>query len=208
MKRNATEDETTLLHRIDINIDVSSYPSKKIIKHVPSNLIPNATAHRVSKVSSKIFQDISGEDTVMVETKIENRRIDSPRFVFFLGVQGKEYIECIRKHFESLTIEPLIITCNIDDSMTSTNSQCVKLSTEFNVLDPLGGGLYPLDYLFIIDGNERIRCAVPLVVNKNMHQLKLKNKGGEVKHARFGLQLGELGGLVEEYYHYFTSTER
>lgn len=63
--------------------------------------------------------------------------------------------------------------------------------------DPLGGGNYPLNYLFVVDPQHRVRVLIPVRIG-NGH-------GG---HEKFGINFNELDGLIEEYIKYFTLSMR
>ncbi|CAI5760280.1 unnamed protein product [Candida verbasci] len=84
--------------------------------------------------------------------------------LLFLGVIGKEYIQDIQSEFD-YSINIYYITANND--YDGTNEVCKMLSNYFEILDPIGGGIYPLDYLVIIHNN-KIICKIPVNYQKHI----------------------------------------
>lgn len=117
------------------------------------------------------------------------------KFLVFLDAQGKEFMDVIRgmfpAHFDSLTF----VLSNISPRYTAdphfrcaTLEACKELAAFFNILDPLGGGLYPLNYLIVTDEALVVRCKLPIRVSRFC-----------APHQRFGVSLLELQGLVDAY---------
>lgn len=121
------------------------------------------------------------------------------KFLFFLGVQGKEYIDDIEKRFKNYGWSiPLFISANIDvgsrhhtQDLYSTNEQCRALGSYFGLMDPIGGGLYPLHYLLVLDRFDHLRCKLPIQVNQWVSP-----------QERFGVNIRDLGAVVESYIMY------
>lgn len=119
------------------------------------------------------------------------------RFVFFLGAQGKEYIWDIWHMFPQNT-GVLFVLSSLDEWEFSdasvrftTSSQCKQLTADFGVVDPLGGGLYPLDYLAVMDG-DMVRARLPI-----------RFAGWLRGHDRFGVGYAELEALIGEFLLFF-----
>lgn len=121
------------------------------------------------------------------------------KFLFFLGVQGKEYMNDIEERFaDSGWSIPLFISANIDfakrhhsGDFYSTNEQCRALGSYFGIMDPVGGGLYPLHFFMVIDRFDRLRCKIPIQVNRWVSP-----------QERFGVNMRDLNALVEAYVMY------
>lgn len=135
-------------------------------------------------------------------------------FLFFLGVQGKEYIENIIQKFPPSYHELVVFTSlNIDKDLKlsgihvniTSDRQCVSLTSHLKVLDPLGGGSYPLDFLFIIDRNNHIICSVPLIMTNRYPTSRGNNGGGISRHLGFSLEIPQLDGFIDEYIQYFSA---
>lgn len=128
------------------------------------------------------------------------------KFIFFLGAQGKEFIPTIQYQFP-FNISVTFITSNNDSSSGGsgggcTNDQCKQLMKFFEIKDPMGAGLYPLDYLIIIHQN-KVHCKIPIKFNNNSTYTKyFKVVGGMSGHLKFGIDLNELPSLIEEYINY------
>lgn len=214
---------------------VSSYKKKpepdrtKTSARAPLSLIEVASSikipTKVSQIISSIilsqnephsrsqFVGLDAHKTDMMV--IDSIRITTTRYVFFLGVQGKEHIEdissAIPSHNEN-DADTIFVSSNllsVNGRHTSNNIQCSELTSYFKILDPLGGGSYPLDYLVIIDGNDQVRCKIPLVINnQNIFQRTLnarKDRSGISTHLTFGISLDQLAGFLEEYNQYFAN---
>lgn len=121
------------------------------------------------------------------------------KFLVFLGAQGKEYIDVIHDmfppHFEQLVFVSLNIATKYanDPSYHCANTHmCKELASYFKILDPLGGGTYPLDYLIVTDSNLLVRCKLPIRVGQHYRP-----------DQRFAVNLLQLQGLVDEYLQFF-----
>lgn len=120
------------------------------------------------------------------------------RFLIFLGAQGKEYIETILAMFPGSFSGVMFLTSSIDQEclnshvIISTGQTCKQLAKYFNVMDPLGGGVYPLDFLIVADSDNNVRCRVPIRLNKHYSSFQ-----------KFGVDLDQLPGVINELLHYF-----
>jgi len=160
--------------------------------------------------------DVVVEDCMDIDIEGPHINDENPiTFLFFLGVQGKEYLDNIIQKFPVSYHESVVFTSlNIEPSSLSSgyhvnisnNEQCSSLTSNLRVLDPLGGGVYPLDFLFIIDRNNNIVCSVPLIISGNNrhvnHQISY-NGGGIPRHLNFSIEIAQLDGFIDEYIHYF-----
>ncbi|KAK6461003.1 hypothetical protein DFJ63DRAFT_214289 [Scheffersomyces coipomensis] len=190
-------------------------------KTPPSTLILSHQSEALSDPIKHIFHQISSTHTRnlnQMDIDYSSNNNTNLRFVFFLGVQGKEYIDIIQHKFISMinttsstNSQILFISSNLPQLTfpISTNNQCLQLVNSFKIKDPLGGGLYPLDYLYVIDQNDLIRCKIPIIINSNSNRLMNKsslrnrNLGGLSNHLNFGVELEQLPGFIEEYMAYF-----
>lgn len=152
----------------------------------PTNFIPSNQAEIISRDILQTLDIISPM----------NNDESYFKYIFFLGAQGKEFIASIQEQFP-FNIPVLFITSN---SFGCTNPQCQELMTYFGIKDPLGGGMYPLDYLLIVH-DDKIHCKVPINFTgsnnrgNNLH-------GGIPGHLKFSVGLNELPSLIEEYIKY------
>ncbi|RCK65543.1 hypothetical protein Cantr_01063 [Candida viswanathii] len=152
----------------------------------PSTYIP---ASRAEVISLDILHTLESLDPM-------DHDLSYFRFVFFLGAQGKEYIRSIQEQFP-FDIPVLFITSNSDGC---TNLQCKELMTYFEIKDPMGAGIYPLDFLLIIHG-DKVHCKVP--INFSAANTRVQgSRGGISGHLKFGVALYELPSLIEEYVRY------
>lgn len=114
-----------------------------------------------------------------------------PVFLFFLGAQGKEYIRDIRRKFPVNFMSVVFVSSNIettsDDCYCVDSAQAAKLSAYFHLVDPLGGGTYPLDYMVVLDSQLQVRSKVPVRIGARYHG-----------YQKFGTSLGELDALINE----------
>lgn len=122
------------------------------------------------------------------------------QYIFFLGAQGKEFIAEIKNKFPKFFNSIIFVSSNLDNYHfrnlpvhLATTAECKQLSRYFQVIDPLGGGNYPLNYLFVIDSRYRVRVQVPVKIGN-----------GYYGHEKFGINFNDLDGLIEEYMRYFT----
>ncbi|KAK6454181.1 uncharacterized protein RJT20DRAFT_56878 [Scheffersomyces xylosifermentans] len=203
----------------------------------PSTLIPVTNAVKVSDrinqiffdimlsqqepQSSRVWQDAKFSDSMMVDSVGAN----PTKYIFFLGAQGKEHIDSIQSQIPAVgagEIAVILVSYGLhscgkksgDNEVrkVATNEQCSELTNYFEMRDPLGGGLYPLDYLVVIDGNDLVRCKIPLVTNKNNRFQRTMNSkkshSGISTHLNFGIELENLSGFLDEYIQYFTKSAR
>ncbi|RLV89995.1 hypothetical protein JA1_004866 [Spathaspora sp. JA1] len=119
----------------------------------PPRYIPISEAEEIPPSILQIFQDIEHPESMLLDDEFPTATL---KFVFFLGVQGKEYIETIQEKFPQ-DISVIFITANNITSNCS-NIQCYNLALYFKIMDPVGGGIYPLDYLYVIYNN-RVHCS-------------------------------------------------
>lgn len=123
------------------------------------------------------------------------------KVLVFLGAMGKEYITSIKEQLEHYVDSMIFISSSLkldscDAGHHSDDQQCLQLSTYFELIDPLGGGAYPLDYLVVVDSQDYIRCRIPIrICRNNFHS----------PHEKFGVDLERLPSLIEEYMQHFMS---
>ena len=123
------------------------------------------------------------------------------KVLLFLGAMGKEYITSIRGQLENYADSLVFISSSLtldscDAGHQSDDQQCLQLSSYFELIDPLGGGAYPLDYLVVVDSQDYIRCRIPIrICRNNFHS----------PHEKFGVDLERLPSLIEEYMQHFMS---
>jgi len=123
------------------------------------------------------------------------------KVLIFLGAMGKEYISSIREQLESYEDSLIFISSSLtldscDAAHYSDDQQCLQVMTYFELMDPLGGGAYPLDYLVVVDSRDSIRCKIPIrICRNNFHS----------PHEKFGVDLESLPSLIEEYMQHFMS---
>ena len=168
------------------NTIVKKFKTREFINKPPSNYI---SLNNASIIPINILQ-----------------LLNSLNPIFFLGAQGKEFIPTIQYQFP-FNISVTFITSNNDSSSGGsgggcTNDQCKQLMKFFEIKDPMGAGLYPLDYLIIIHQN-KVHCKIPIKFNNNSTYTKyFKVVGGMSGHLKFGIDLNELPSLIEEYINY------
>lgn len=123
---------------------------------------------------------------------------NGPIFMFFLGIEGKEqvaemdYISYKNVLYVSSNMETL--ADKIQQVACTSNKQCYQISSHFGILDPLGGGSYPLNYMVVIDSDWKIRCQLPIRMNPKIHG----------NHEKFGVSFNELAAVVDQYMMYFS----
>lgn len=119
----------------------------------------------------------------------------SALFLFFLGIDGKDNVV----DHDLIHDNVLFVSSNIDtiDSFLgaarTSNRECYQIASFFGVVDPLGGGSYPLNYMVVVDSEFRLRCKMPIRMNPRVYG----------NHERFGVSFGELGAVVDQYVEYF-----
>ncbi|GEQ66561.1 hypothetical protein JCM33374_g224 [Metschnikowia sp. JCM 33374] len=136
---------------------------------------------------------------------VDNSNSGNFLFLFFLDAQGKEQIGYIRDiilqftNTEAVFISSSLSPAEHDFSASiafSNTEECKSLAREMRLLDPLGGGTYPLNYLVIIDPQMMIRFRI---------SLRFAHCYGA--YQRFGLHFANLHGLIEEYANFGSARE-
>lgn len=125
------------------------------------------------------------------------------QFFVFLDPQGKEYINhisiiCIRFLSDIVFVSQGMATNTTNGQeifryLDSDTSKC--LAKELGIIDPLGGGSYPLNYLVVV-ASGLVHCMLPI---------RIGNRCGKLQ--RFGICMSELDGILEEYLDYFSSQD-
>lgn len=158
------------------------------VRHAPPLYIENAMTldHWVVTL---LFSEIYKENIM----EVYNLKYFT--FLLFLGAQGKEYIPEIRETCLQGTETLIFVSLNINTKSIKgrsisyiDNEICKSLASYFDILDPLGGGVYPLDYLVVADKNLKVRCKVPIQICKSRQV-----------HQKFCIDLSQLKGFLEEY---------
>lgn len=186
------------------NTIVKKFKTREFINKPPSNYI---SLNNASIIPINILQLLNSINPMNDDSTSSSSSSSSCyfKFIFFLGAQGKEFIPTIQYQFP-FNISVTFITSNNDSSSGSgggcTNDQCKQLMKFFEIKDPMGAGLYPLDYLIIIHQN-KVHCKIPIKFNNNSTYTKhFKVVGGMSGHLKFGIDLNELPSLIEEYINY------
>lgn len=120
------------------------------------------------------------------------------QLLFFLDGQGKERVGVIAQMLLRFShISAVFISSNIDIPSQSRKlglfvfldvQECKILSQKMGLMNPLGGGLYPINYLLVVDSHNIVR-----------HKAPLRFSHCYSAYQKFGLTLTQLEGLVEEY---------
>ncbi|KGU24127.1 hypothetical protein MGM_05256 [Candida albicans P75063] len=189
------------------NTIVKKFKTREFINKPPSNYI---SLNNASIIPINILQLLNSINPMNDDSTSSSSSSSSSscyfKFIFFLGAQGKEFIPTIQYQFP-FNISVTFITSNNDSSSGGggcgcTNDQCKQLMKFFEIKDPMGAGLYPLDYLIIIHQN-KVHCKIPIKFNNNSTYTKhFKVVGGMSGHLKFGIDLNELPSLIEEYINY------
>lgn len=184
------------------NTIVKKFKTREFINKPPSNYI---SLNNASIIPINILQLLNSINPMNDDSTSSSSSSCYFKFIFFLGAQGKEFIPTIQYQFP-FNISVTFITSNNDSSNGSgggcTNDQCKQLMKFFEIKDPMGAGLYPLDYLIIIHQN-KVHCKIPIKFNNNSTYTKhFKVVGGMSGHLKFGIDLNELPSLIEEYINY------
>ncbi|KGU22909.1 hypothetical protein MGS_05333 [Candida albicans P78042] len=187
------------------NTIVKKFKTREFINKPPSNYI---SLNNASIIPINILQLLNSINPMNDDSTSSSSSSSSCyfKFIFFLGAQGKEFIPTIQYQFP-FNISVTFITSNNDSSSGGsgggcTNDQCKQLMKFFEIKDPMGAGLYPLDYLIIIHQN-KVHCKIPIKFNNNSTYTKhFKVVGGMSGHLKFGIDLNELPSLIEEYINY------
>ncbi|WPK26077.1 hypothetical protein PUMCH_003422 [Australozyma saopauloensis] len=150
---------------------------------VPGTLLPNPI-------------DLGNDTRNIIRSNLVNN--GGPRFLIFLDAQGKEFIDDIADMCAQFVPYMIFISLNIQPcSLPNTAIQvadtevCKFLAKELGILDPVGGGAYPLNKLVVMDSQALVHCLIPLRVSKFC-----------APHQRFGTDLALLPGILEEYMDY------
>lgn len=187
------------------NTIVKKFKTREFINKPPSNYI---SLNNASIIPINILELLNSINPMNDDSTSSSSSSSSCyfKFIFFLGAQGKEFIPTIQYQFP-FNISVTFITSNNDSSSGGggcgcTNDQCKQLMKFFEIKDPMGAGLYPLDYLIIIHQN-KVHCKIPIKFNNNSTYTKhFKVVGGMSGHLKFGIDLNELPSLIEEYINY------
>lgn len=192
---------------MDITNDVKLKRGHPNHTHKPPSSYMSFDAPYVGDKACKILRSIKDESSGSVAyMDLDQISLHQFLFIYFLDAQGKEQIDIIHgMMFQYPGTSTIFISLNIDHSdleatssiMFLDSAQCKSIARELNLLDPLGGGIYPLNYMMILDQTMTIRYQVPL---------KFDHCYGA--YQKFGLRMPQLFGLVEEYalYANFQST--
>lgn len=119
------------------------------------------------------------------------------KFLFFLNAHGKEYVDDIAElcfpYLSNIVFVTLDMSSDTANSVVDyvNTDTCKLLAKELGILDPLGGGSYPLNYLVVISFKQ-VLCMLPIRVGRYYGN-----------HQRFGTCLAETPGILEEYFSYF-----
>lgn len=199
MKRRG--DDTVVEHRSDSFSPVETQGLTKCIKtsitrKAPPSFLENEGTPLDQWVQSSL-QQVMKSSTGASHMEIDH--VDSLNFLVFLGAQGKEYIDVIRdmfpKHFDPL----VFVSLHIDSRFTENpyfhcldTETCKELARYFEIMDPLGGGNYPLNYLIAIDSDLVVRCKLPIRIGPYYGP-----------HQKFGVSLPQLQGLIDEFLDFF-----
>lgn len=160
-------------------------------RHEPPMYIKNAmTLDKwvVAVLRSKLYSGIDSN-----EMQIDS--LTYLTFIIFLGAQGKEYIGDIQKIRPQCSEFLIFVSLNMQTKLINGRSisciddeNCKMLASYFDILDPLGGGVYPLDYLVVADKSSKVRCKVPIQI--------CRSRQG---HQKFCIDISQLKGFLEEY---------
>lgn len=204
MKRRHDITSNPVVNRYDITINYVNNPHKKdksssMVSRTPSSFLQNDPWLLDEWVLMALQSVIDG--SCADKTCMETDNLDHLSFLVFLDAQGKEFISDIRdmfpRHFDSLVFVSLNIDARPFDSRRihcSSTERCKELALYFNILDPLGGGTYPLNYLIVTDSNLLVRCKLPLRIGPYYGP-----------HQKFGVSLSQLQVLIEEYLDFFSN---
>lgn len=101
------------------------------------------------------------------DSMLDQEQKPGPTLIFFLDLQGKEYIQDIGEMFSALPATLVFVSLGLTAKSTphrllATSDQCKALATEMRLVDPLGGGEYPVNYVTMVDSAGMVRCQLPL----------------------------------------------
>lgn len=162
---------------------ISSVKNSSTIENMTKNLILECLSRR---------KDNENDLEMVSVTSFE------PIFMFFLGVEGKDHVsEMQYLNYDNV----LYVSSNIETlaekvrcTAHTSNRECHQIASYFGILDPLGGGSYPLNYMVVVDSEWRVRCKMPIRMNPRVHG----------SHERFGASFEELGAVVDQYMAFFS----
>lgn len=180
MKRKATFDKSIPNYEISVTYVKRERPN--IQNKVPVSHL--ASPIPLSKETAKSLRTLQNTNPI--------------QFLFFLDAQGKEYVDDIAELCSPFKSQMVFVTLDMGPDTADSvvdyvgTDTCKNLSKELGLLDPLGGGSYPLNYLVVIRDNH-VLCMVPVRIGR-------RYLGG---HQRFGTCLAEVPGILEEYLNYY-----
>lgn len=139
----------------------------------------------------------------MVEDNAITNDLPNVTFAFFLGAQGKEFIQEIKDMFPLYLNSMMFISSSLDEYYfpnriihRTTSRQCGLLTSYFQLNDPLGGGIYPLNCLLVIDSDHLIRAKIAIRFNRSLYA-----------HEKFGVSFNELENLIDDILQAFTEQD-
>lgn len=187
---------SAVIDRCEISIDIKRDKSEKS-KRYPTSFLHKDAFHLDHWVLNSLQMTKEGGAVDRSRMEVDNE--NHLTFLIFLGAQGKEYIDEIQHMFPPSFDALVFVSLNIDSRFTrdpsmhwSDSETCKELATYFNILDPLGGGVYPLNYLIVTDSDLVVRCKLPIQIGRFYSP-----------HQKFGVSLSELQGLIDEYLEFF-----
>lgn len=205
-------DDIYINHSVQIlqnpTLRVKKYSTQQLNKlQVPSTLTPVSESQKVAAWVGDLLHSIKCEKFDSMNLDLEDAPFSNTdgevKFLLFLGALGKEYIASIGEQLEEYLDSLIFISSSVTENSGKTlyfsdNQQCLQLATYFQVVDPLGGGLYPLDYLVVVDSRDFVRCKIPIrICRNNFHS----------PHEKFGVDLQNLASLVKEQIQHFIATQ-
>lgn len=157
--------------------------------HVSLLIIPYSKAQPVVKDIACLLNELNSYDYDMRDDFV----VDKPgKILMFLDAQGKLLIDEIYHELNQNFKMPVVfvtsgsVECQGgDDLLYATGDEGLQLSKYFTVLDPLGGGAYPMNRLIVVS-NDLVRVNIPLRLNYNN------------PFERFGVGKTELPGILQE----------
>lgn len=152
---------------------------------VPPFVVPYSEAQAVSSPIALMLNELCSDYNHAIDDIV----VDNPgKLLVFLDAQGKQYVQ----EFEQTVLRQFLVPVIFVSSgwaevlpQHTSDEQCRELSKYFSVLDPLGGGSYPLNRLvFVCDNMVRMNVAL---------RLNYFNR-----FEKFGVRLEDLGGVLQE----------
>lgn len=160
-------------------------------------LIPRSKSLQVKSEIIDIINQPSHSDLMMIDEPEGLGEIydyKDTKVLVFLDAQGKQYIEEFTQIFNDLDSRMLafLVSYNLNETLipnttayVATNSEAQALTKYFQILDPLGGGQYPLNYMIIVSDN-LIRVKIPVRLNHSN------------PYEKFGVPLDQLHLLLND----------